>query len=391
MGSTYAQCPFCETKTRHLLEHIKTAHPRQWQLQVNAAKDAFNDLSFGRKSDYAARGLMLDDNDLRKIWRSLYTPAQIKARGNAARRVNCAIKGKAFYNACTGTKKEQFFTGDVSRCPVCGRPVSRLITHMQAMAYAERDPEHMAVFADKVEEALTLFSAWDVDLNEVTEYGNRFCRDVWVAVLGKKAYARRVNAVNGVNVGKALTGRVLSPEVRAILSAAHANSKRHGFYNSVSGYRHDLGHSAASTYEANVYRVLQYHGAVDNVDYFREYHNIFPLEYNGRKFNYRVDFHDIKGVFGIPGAYVEVKGYMDDGSAENILAFREKFGENSILVIGKQREIAKKHPEVRVDIDYDELTAKYMQLIPLWEGKKQNLRSTPWLYTRPDDETADEN
>ena len=382
MGSTYTPCPVCGVHTRHLLRHIEDEHPEEWRTQVANVCKAFNDLSFNKSSSYADRGLIIGRNDLYKVWRAQFTPAQIRARGIAARRRSCRVGGKKFYAQLeqTGGFDAGLGPGE-QRCPVCGRACGRLSAHVYAAAYADGDQEHAAFLDDQVEQALRAFE--DLGAEDDVVLGTKFVHDVWRTVLGKRAVNRRANEVNAVNVGKALRGRVLSPEVRAKLSEAHARSPHNGGRRGINGYRHDLGHSAASTYEANVYRILRAHGAVDEVDYKREYHNVFALTYNGRDFHYRVDFQDLKGVFGKPGVYVEVKGFMDDKSAENILAFREKFGEDSLLVIAKRDEVMKYRPDVRVDIDYAELEQRYAKELPLWEDRTRNLRSTPWLYTRP--------
>ena len=48
-------------------------------------------------------------------------------------------------------------------------------------------------------------------------------------------------------------------------------------YNSrgISDVRKDIGHFAANTYEANIYRIFQY----ENKNYKKEYDCIFPLKY----------------------------------------------------------------------------------------------------------------
>jgi len=371
MGSTYVPCPCCDRKTRHLLDHIRDEHPLVWQAQLNAAHQAFNDLTFNSKSDYSAYGLMVNRNDLYAMWNLLFTPAQLKARGNAARRVSNVKAGHVFYHKCSTTEMVRELLPGEQRCPICGKPVTRLLIHVYAEAYAG-EVEHKEWLADQVEAAIRAFGNVDAVLDDATAFNAGFCKDVWQAVFGENDVTLRQNTVKGQ---------------KAIKAVQQPGGNKRG----VVGYRHDIGHTAASTYEANVYRVLQFHGAADEVDYLREHHNVFSLEYNGETFNYRVDFQDVKGVFGKPGAYVEVKGYMDPHSRERILAFRQKYGEDSLIVVGKRLEIERYCSDVRVDVDYDELEQRYSQAILLWETSAQNLRSTPWLYTRPDDETADEN
>ena len=97
------------------------------------------------------------------------------------------------------------------------------------------------------------------------------------------------------------------------------------------GYRQDIDLVCFSTTEANIYRVMQKYG----YRYKREEENIFLVKLSdNRERAYRVDLLDIDGLFGVPGAYIEIKGYMDDDSKSKILAFREQYPQYTLLVVG---------------------------------------------------------
>ena len=77
----------------------------------------------------------------------------------------------------------------------------------------------------------------------------------------------------------------------------------------IAGIRKDIGHFAASTYEANIYRIFQY----EKKQYKKEYDCIFKLKLeDGSIKNYRIDILDVDGLFGFKNCYIEVKGYFSD-------------------------------------------------------------------------------
>lgn len=143
----------------------------------------------------------------------------------------------------------------------------------------------------------------------------------------------------------------------------------------LAGIRKDIGHFAASTYEANIYRIFQY----ENKKYKKEHDCIFPLKYpDGSIKNYRIDIQDIEGLFGVRNAYIEVKGFMDERSKLKIKLFREQYPQHILLTVsnGDTREDYYWEP----NINYFELEKKYREFILLWEDKKQNIKKTPNLY-----------
>ena len=146
------------------------------------------------------------------------------------------------------------------------------------------------------------------------------------------------------------------------------NSK--GTY-AVCGYRKDIDAFVNSTYEANVYRIFQYHNKQ-----FKYEQPFRILCKDGTKHYYFVDLLDIEGLLAEPGTYIEIKGYMDKWSQEKILLFREQYPNLKLITLGKQHN----SNNWIYDIYYEDLVKKYKSLIPLWETTKQNLYTNPELY-----------
>ena len=139
------------------------------------------------------------------------------------------------------------------------------------------------------------------------------------------------------------------------------------------GYRQDIDLICFSSTEANIYRVMQKYG----YRYKREEENIFLIKLpDNRERAYRVDLLDIDGLFGIPGAYIEIKGYMDEDSKNRILAFREQYPQYKLLIVGYNTNGS----DLKPDIDYLEFEKKYKDEFELWETKTQSISQTPWLY-----------
>ncbi|AEO93299.1 gp28 [Bacillus phage G] len=164
--------------------------------------------------------------------------------------------------------------------------------------------------------------------------------------------------------------RILSQKISKTMSEREQNNSR-----GISGIRKDIGHHAASTYEANIYRILQYHSS----SYLKEFEIIKKLKRdNGTLKYYRLDIKDIDGVFGVKNAFIEVKGFMKEEDREKIRLFKQQYPNETLMIIGNgdKRENYFWEP----DVNYLELEKKYKPLIPLWEDRKQNLRTTPELY-----------
>ena len=140
------------------------------------------------------------------------------------------------------------------------------------------------------------------------------------------------------------------------------------------GIRKDIGHHATSTYEANIYRVLQY----ENKKYKREHECIYPINIDGKIKYYRIDIQDLEGLFGIPGAFIEVKGFMKKEDRIKIEAFRKQYPDKTLLVLGYGDKRINYFWEP--DINLYDLELKYRKFIPLWEDRYFNIKTNPEIF-----------
>ena len=95
---------------------------------------------------------------------------------------------------------------------------------------------------------------------------------------------------------------------------------------SAAGYRKDLGHYVRSSWEADFARVLKHIG----VQYRYEARRFTLSRADGSTLTYAPDFF-------VPEShcFYEIKGWMDDKSAEKIRLFREQFPNETLVVIDK--------------------------------------------------------
>ncbi|HEV7889300.1 MAG TPA: DNA polymerase III subunit alpha, partial [Pyrinomonadaceae bacterium] len=115
---------------------------------------------------------------------------------------------------------------------------------------------------------------------------------------------------------------------------------------SAAGFREDLGHYVRSSWEADFARVLNHMG----VGYEYEARRFTLSRADGSKLTYAPDFFVPES-----GLFYEIKGWMDDRSAEKIRLFREQYPEQTLVVIDKTR--------------FAELQMRYRDLVK-WECPK---------------------
>jgi len=160
--------------------------------------------------------------------------------------------------------------------------------------------------------------------------------------------------------------------------------------NNFAGIRKDIGHFAINSYEANIYRILQY----ENKAYDREYDYVFPLNLSSDNvhdniIHYKINIRDIEGFFGVPNAFIKIEQIANKQTAieqtangqsanEKIRLFREQYPDERLLIIGSVDE----QYENVFDIWYSDLEKKYKPLILLWEDKTQNIKNKPELYKK---------
>jgi len=129
-------------------------------------------------------------------------------------------------------------------------------------------------------------------------------------------------------------GRERAAELRAKMSARFkgAGNPMYGRSHtgrtaySAAGFRQDLGHYVRSSWEADFARVLKYLG----VQYQYEARRFTLLRADGATLTYAPDF-----LVPESGCFYEIKGWMDDRSAEKIRLFREQYPAETLIIIDK--------------------------------------------------------
>jgi len=161
---------------------------------------------------------------------------------------------------------------------------------------------------------------------------------------------------------------------------AMAFSKEYYFQNNrhktIRGFRKDLGFSTKSSWEANIFRILNYH----NCRFNRE----IPMNVSidGKKLKYFIDCQDIDGFFGIKNAFIEIKGFLSDSARQKIEAFKRQYQNETLLIIGDSQSYT-------CDFDYYDIINKYKIDNIYWETLKHNPRTNPEIYLEKYDEIAD--
>jgi DNA-directed RNA polymerase subunit RPC12/RpoP len=137
--------------------------------------------------------------------------------------------------------------------------------------------------------------------------------------------------------GKSLEEKVgpeRAAELRARLSARNSGvgnpmygRTQHGrTAYSAAGFRRDLGHYVRSSWEADFARVLRHLG----VEYQYEPRRFALARPDGSPLTYAPDFY-------VPESrcFYEIKGWMDERSAEKVRLFREQYPDETLIVIDK--------------------------------------------------------
>ncbi|MBA3534226.1 MAG: hypothetical protein H0T73_20075, partial [Ardenticatenales bacterium] len=94
--------------------------------------------------------------------------------------------------------------------------------------------------------------------------------------------------------------------------------------NRKKGYREDLGHFVRSTWEADLARVLRYL----NLEYLYESKTFELITKEGQTLNYTPDFY-----IPVLDTWIEVKGWMDQLSAEKISLFKEQYSDHKLIIV----------------------------------------------------------
>jgi hypothetical protein len=126
---------------------------------------------------------------------------------------------------------------------------------------------------------------------------------------------------------------------------------------SIHGFRKDINHYVASTFEANFARYLQF----NHIKYEYEPRG-FEIIVNGRKATSWIDFHLVD-----TDEWIELKNYVGrDLSKFN--AVKQTYPSINACVLYQSSD------------EWKQIEAKHKPLIPLWETFNQNLRNCPNLY-----------
>lgn len=140
------------------------------------------------------------------------------------------------------------------------------------------------------------------------------------------------------------------------------------------GIRKDI-HSSyffRSPTEANFARILQ----ILNIEWKFEERNFSFAGYKRKPFMYIMDFEIIKGNKLFPSGFYEIKGYLNSNGRQKLRRLKkcypEEFKITTLVIYTKYK---KKDIEFAESIGlkymfYDELTKKFSNNIPFWEGKK---------------------
>jgi hypothetical protein len=327
-------CPICNKEINRPIRHLRDVkdegHQHLYKQQLQIAENLFNNIEFTKSSNVEDYGLVLTYKNCLKIWQEKFGKEECKKRANKLNGINVskALKGKP---------KSEEHSKAVSEALKGNTPWNKGLT--------VEDPRVRA-YRNKVNETMSKV------LTEMYATGEMVA---WSMGKTKETDERIKNASEKT-------------------SKTMANNPQNNSWG-ISGIRKDIGHHAASTYEANVYRILQYHGC----KYLKEFDIIKPIILpDGSKRDYRLDILDVEGLFGVKGAYIEVKGFFNERDRLKVECFRKQYPNETLLMLGNGDKREKYYWES--DIDYAKLENKYKPLIPLWEDKNQNLRKNPELY-----------
>lgn len=344
-------CPICKNQYKHLLIHIRNyAHNDQryediLNQQIEIAKKLYYDTNYNTKS-YNTYNLLLNYMDYAIIW---YDILKLPKR-----------------------KTKKFTTIKYITCPYCNKNLAQIALNKHLTT------EHLNHYIEQVELAKKLFFDYNFSETTIDNYPDIYLNIGTINRIWRQTYtdderAERSIQCNALHVSQVLNGKQLTVKHKENLSQAEVNYCKtdpniNTAKSAIKGFRPDIGHSANSTYEANIYRIFQR----NNKKYKRETDNVFPVVFpDGSKHNYIIDICDINGLFDKPGTYIEVKGYMDERSLIKINCFKKQYPQYKLIIIGvKQKNYIP-------DIDYKQLEIKYQKQIPLWETTKDNIRVNP--------------
>lgn len=318
-------CPVCNKEFLRLCSHLFSYkdlnHQEFLNNQINLIKDLFNNLEFTKHKNLLEDfGIYLSYDKCLEIWRENFSKEERRNRANKLDRGDPRNKGltsntdSRIKNNINKTTKKSQENINYIECKICNKKFNNLIPHLKI---------HNITHSD---------------------YKEKYNTNI---LYHKSIYEK---------VSKTMANKIPN------------------YSRGLSGIRKDIGHHATSTYEANIYRILQY----KNKKYKREHECIYPININGKIKYYRIDICDIEGLFGIPGAFIEVKGFMKNEDRIKIQEFRKQYPDEKLLVLGYGDKRLKYF--WKPDIDLHDLELKYRKFIPLWEDRYFNIKANPEIF-----------
>lgn len=325
-------CPICKIEVYNMYKHLNQNndinHNNLFKNQTELIIDLFNDLTFTNKCNIKDFNVFFPYSRCLKIWQEHYGKELCKNRANKLNGINVSKSLK-------GVPKTEMHKKHLSK------------SHIGQIAWNKgltaKDDNRVNQYTEKRNKTMSNI------LKKKYESGEMSC---WLKGKNKQDNPELIEMYNKV-------------------SETMSNKLQHNS-RGIAGIRKDIGHFAASTYEANIYRIFQY----EKKQYKKEYDCIFKLKLeDGSIKNYRIDILDVDGLFGFKNCYIEVKGYMDEQSERKIKLFREQYPDLKLIVISDDERHS-----IKPDIKYSELEGYYINKIPLWETKNKNLKKYPDLY-----------
>ncbi|HNH80342.1 MAG TPA: BglII/BstYI family type II restriction endonuclease, partial [Anaerolineales bacterium] len=211
-------------------------------------------------------------------------------------------------------------------CVVCGKPLKTATGKSQhcksCSAHISSNPSKPEV-RERISQSRIGGPAWNKGLTAETAKDT-----LWI---------KNLSIYNAAQKGITLEerhGAERAAEIRAKLSARFSGTNNPMYGRppketktyTKSGFREDLGHYVRSSWEADMARVFKYLGW----EYQYEPLTFELVKNNGSTITYTPDFYVAE-----QGVFYEIKGWMDDVSAEKIALFQEQYPEHNLIVVDK--------------------------------------------------------
>ena len=382
-------------------QHIDFFHNQEQLILANFKND--NISSDEKTKEY---GIFFTYDQCKEIWKEHFSDEEIEKRGKK-------VALNALNNVSLDDTQVESHIPNKIECPVCKQVVSKPLLQQHFLKNS-KDEEHKKFYDNYIKYTiLPLIDNLYYDVNSAKDFnllfGYRTVFKIWEQYYGKysdrnsKTYLRtkKLNAFYSGNTQKLLiregklhlwqegqtketnpTIAKMAREKSLKMSAGKVVARRGlaGFRPKVGIYclnkLNDEGLYCNSTYEANVYRILDY-----NKSHYKTEINMIIKDSDNNEYGYRVDLLDIDNFFGFgKDVYIEIKGFMDEKSWNKICMFRKTYGNDKLIVLSNDIPNKYKLFDYTVDVDYNKLILKYKDKIN-FETKKDNIKTNTekWL------------